>query len=297
MSISRQNLSIVIVTFKSEKVIHQCLSSIGDGINIVIIENSKNKKFKEEIERKYKNVKCYLSSENLGMGAGNNLGVKQVETDFALILNPDVILEDSTIDNMILASKKIQSFAILSPLSSNNNYPNYKPNNDKNYKNITQEPFKVKSVDGFAILLDKKKIKNFTDNNNINLFDENFFMYLENDDLCKRIIDKNENIYIVPDAKINHLGGKAVNEKYKEEIELSRNWHWIWSKFYFNKKHYGFLIALIKGFPIFFSAIIKLMFYFIINNKSKKNIYLNRASGYLNALAGNTSWYRPKIES
>ncbi|MDB9831648.1 glycosyltransferase [Candidatus Pelagibacter sp.] len=296
MSISRQNLSIVIVTFKSEKVIHQCLSSIDNSINIIIIENSNNRKFKEEIEKKYKNVKCYLSSENLGMGRGNNLGVKHVETDYAFILNPDVILENSTIDNIILASKKISSFAILSPLSSNDSYPNYKLKNDKNFKNITQEPFKVKSVDGFAMLLNKKKIDKFIDNENINLFDENFFMYLENDDLCKRIAGKNENIYIVPNAKINHLGGKAVNERYKEEIELSRNWHWIWSKFYFNKKHYGFLVALIKGFPVFFSAILKLLFYFIINNQNKRNIYFNRASGYLNALMGNTSWYRPKIE-
>jgi N-acetylglucosaminyl-diphospho-decaprenol L-rhamnosyltransferase len=297
MSISRQNLSIVIVTFKSENVIHQCLSSIGDNINIIIIENSNNKKFKEEIEEKYKNVKCYLSLENLGMGAGNNLGISYVQTDYVFILNPDVILESTTIDKIILASKKISSFAVLSPLSSNKSYPNYILNNVRKNANENLEPFKVKSVDGFAMLLNKKKVEKFIDRKNLHLFDENFFMYLENDDLCKRINKKNENIYIVPDAKINHLGGKAVNEKYQEEIELSRNWHWIWSKFYFNKKHYGFFIAFIKGLPIFFSSIIKFVFYFISNNKIKKNIYFNRAAGYLNALIGKPSWYRPKIEA
>ena len=39
-------------------------------------------------------------------------------------------------------------------------------------------------------------------------------------------------------SKINHLGGKAVSQKFSEEVELSRNWHWIWSKFYFYKKRY-----------------------------------------------------------
>ena len=296
MSISRQNLSIVIVTFKSENVIHQCLSSIGDSINIILIENSNNKKFKEEIEEKYKNVKCYLSLENLGMGAGNNLGISYVQTDYVFILNPDVILESTTIDKIILASKKISSFAVLSPLSSNKSYPNYILNNDRKNENENLEPFKVKSVDGFAMLLNKKKIEKFIDRKNLHLFDENFFMYLENDDLCKRINKRNENIYVVPDAKINHLGGKAVNEKYQEEIELSRNWHWIWSKFYFNKKHNGFFVAFIKGLPIFFSSTIKFVFYYISNNKIKKNIYFNRASGYLNALIGKPSWYRPKIE-
>ena len=47
---------------------------------------------------------------------------------------------------------------------------------------------------------------------NKNYFDENFFMYLENDDLCKRIIDGKEDIYIVPMSKIKHLGGKAVRQ-------------------------------------------------------------------------------------
>jgi N-acetylglucosaminyl-diphospho-decaprenol L-rhamnosyltransferase len=296
MSISRQNLSIVIVAFKSDKVIHQCISSINQEIKIVVIENSNNKEFKEEIEKKFNNVKCYLSSENLGMGAGNNYGIERVETDYVFILNPDVILEASTIDKMILASKKIQSFAILSPLLSDKDYPNYKVDNDKQNIINDHEPFKVKSVDGFAMLLDKKKIEKLKDKNNPNIFDENFFMYLENDDLCKRTINKNENIYIVPNAKINHLGGKAVNEKYNEEIELSRNWHWIWSKFYFNKKHYSFLTAFTKGLPSFLSALFKIFFHFIINNKTRRNIYFNRASGYLNALLGKRSLYRPRIK-
>ena len=75
MSISRQNLSIVIVTLKSEKIIDKCLKSIDKKIPIIVVENSKNKKFKEELERKYQNLKCILSNSNLGMGAGNNIGI------------------------------------------------------------------------------------------------------------------------------------------------------------------------------------------------------------------------------
>ena len=120
-------------------------------------------------------------------------------------------------------------------------------------------------------------------------------MYLENDDLCKRIIQKKENIYIIPTSKINHLGARAVDEKYKNEIEYSRNWHWIWSKFYFRKKHHGYLIAFIFGFPKFFSSILKYIFYSIKKDKAKKKIYFNRTSGFLNAAMGKTSWYRPNI--
>ena len=292
MSISRQNLSIVIVTFKSEGVIHECIKSIDKDIKITVVENSNNFQFKDELEKSYKNVYCILSSENLGMGSGNNIGIKRATTDFVLILNPDVILEASTINELITASQKILSFAILAPISSDSDYPNYKLDNDKKSLIDYNFPFKVKSIDGFAMLFNKKKLdKKF----NKNYFDENFFMYLENDDLCKRIIDGKENIYIVPMSKIKHLGGKAVNKKYKDEVEFARNWHWIWSKFYFNKKHYGYWIAFLKGFPKLFSSLIKYTFYSLIKNKIKQKIYFNRISGFLNAAINKKSWYRSQF--
>ena len=65
MSISRQTLSVVIVTFKSEEVIHNCIQSITDQFKIIIVENSNDLKFKENIEKKYNNVECILSSQNL----------------------------------------------------------------------------------------------------------------------------------------------------------------------------------------------------------------------------------------
>ena len=293
MSISRQNLSIVIVTFKSELVIHECIKSIDKDIKITVVENSDNHQFKDELEKSYKNVSCVLSSKNLGMGSGNNIGIKSVETDFVLILNPDVILEASTINELIIASEKISSFAILAPISSDINYPNYKFDNDKRNIIENKSPFKVKSVDGFAMLFNKKKLDKVITNN---YFDENFFMYLENDDLCKRIRKINEDIFIVSNSKIKHLGGKGVNEKYKSEVELSRNWHWIWSKFYFNKKHFSYSKAFLDGLPKFMSSLIKYFFYLLIKNEIKKRIYLNRASGFFNAAKNKPSWYRPNTK-
>ena len=294
MSISRQTLTIVIVTFKSEKVIDNCIKSISDQIKIIVVDNSNDQNFKDSLEKKYENVECILSSSNLGMGSGNNLGLNNVKTDYALILNPDVILQENTISEIINESKKIESFAVLAPLSEDQKNPNYKikQNDKKNINNLN--PFKVKSVDGFAMLLNLKEINQIDDFQNKKYFDENFFMYLENDDFCKRLSQCNQNIYIIPKSKIKHLGAKAVSDEYAYEVELSRNWHWIWSRFYYNKKHSGFLYALINGLPVFLSATAKVLFYFFINKK-KKQIYLQRCRGYLNALFGKKSFYRPKI--
>ena len=187
MTISRQNLSIIIVTFKSEKVIHQCLNSIPKEIQVIIVENSNDQNFKQIIEKNYKNVKCILSPKNIGMGPGNNLGLKNIKTDYAFILNPDVILQSNTIDEIINAQNNIESFALIAPISDEIKYPNYKTDENKNSNVQIDEPFKVNSVDGYAMLLNLKRISQHEEFNNLNYFDEKIFMYLENDDLCRRL--------------------------------------------------------------------------------------------------------------
>ena len=292
MLITKQNISVIIVSFRSDHVIENCINSIDNQIEIIIVENSNNEEFKKNIEKKYKNVKCILSSENIGMGAGNNLGIKNVSNDFAFILNPDVILENDTIDEILKESKNICSFGVIAPIASESKYPNYKLDNVNKFNAI--KPFKVKSVDGYAMFLNLKRLKLLRD---FSFFDENFFLYLENDDLCEELIKRKENIYVLPNSKIHHLGGEAVDPKYKKEIELSRNWHWMWSKFYFNKKHYGYLNATLKILKNLVSAKIKFFYYLIIFKSYKRKIYQMRLSGLLNSMIGRKSFYRPKLNS
>ena len=147
----------------------------------------------------------------------------------------------------------------------------------------------VDSVDGYAMLINKNK---FSDNN---YFDENFFLYLENDDLCLRKKKENNRIYVAKKAKVQHLGAKSHSSVYKKEIEFLRNWHWMWSKFYFNKKHYGHSKAILIGFPTLINSMIKLFYYFLIHNKFKKKIYTMRFLGLINSMFGKKSWYRPQI--
>jgi GT2 family glycosyltransferase len=290
MSISRQNLSIIIVTLKSEKVIHECIKSINQNIPIIVVEHSNNRNFKEEIEQKYNNLTCILSNSNLGMGVGNNIGIKAANTEYVLILNPDVVLEKNTIEELFLASKDLSNYTVLAPLEKN--FANYGMfNKKKSNKKIEDSPFEVDFVDGFAMLLNKKKFSE------ADYFDESFFMYLENNDLCKRVKDRGGSIYVVPRSKVNHLAAKAVDKKFEDEVEFSRNWHWIWSKFYFNKKHFSFFKAFYDGFPGYCTSILKFLFYTLLNNIKKKRIYFNRASGFYNALLGKASWYRPNLDN
>ena len=82
----------------------------------------------------------------------------------------------------------------------------------------------------------------------------------------------------------------AINQN--KELEYLRNWHWMWSKFYFNKKHYGFYRAIIKIFYNLISACFKFFIYSIIFNSHKKKIYKMRLCGIYSSVLGKKSSYR-----
>ena len=276
------DLTIIIVSFKSEDILHRCIKSIDKKYPIIVVENSIDKKLKLELEQKYQNVDCILPKENLGYGGGNNLGLSKVKTNYTLILNPDVILMENSIENFFTTVNKFPNFGIIAPISANERYDNFNHEKDINIK-------EVENVKGFAMFFNMKNLKKS------NFFDDNFFLYLEEIDLCKRVRLMDIKIFIDPSIKVEHFGGTSHISEISEPMELSRNWHWMWSSFYFNKKHYGYLFALIKIFPKFFSSLFKFIFYLIIFKKNKSDIYKHRLLGIINSVLLKKSWYRPSI--
>lgn len=287
MNLNLENITFVIVTFKSEKIINDCLETLPKESKIIVIENSKNINLKKDLEAKYDNIEVIISNNN-GMGSSNNIGLKACKTKFAYVINPDVKLKKNTLSNIFESAKLIKDFTILSPLNGNEKFPNYLIKNS--YKNINEDIIDVDQIDGFSMLINLEK---FQDNL---YFDENIFLYLENDDLCLRIKKKNENIYLIRNSIIEHLGSSSSDNLLSKELEYSRNWHWMWSKYYYNKKHYGHSVALTSISLNFFSGIFKYLIYLLIFNDYKKKIYKMRIFGIINAILNRPSWYRPKVD-
>ena len=283
MELNLNNITFIIVSFKSEKIIDDCLKSLPKNSKIIVIENSNNYNLKKSLELKYDNIEV-LISENNGMGASNNLGILKSETKFAYVLNPDVKFKKDTFENLIAAAIKITDFAILTPINSDIKFPNFKIL--KQNKNINDSIISVDSIDGFSMLINKEKFINQK------FFDENIFLYLENDDLCKRVKKNGQKIFVIKNSIIDHKGSSSSSIKNDPEFEYLRNWHWMWSKYYFNKKHYGILIALIKILFNLISATFKYIFYLLTLNNYKKNIFKMRISGIINSILGNKSKYR-----
>ena len=282
MNSFEKNITFVIVSFKSSDVIEQCIKSINSNIKIIVVENSDNIHTKNYLESKFSNVEVFIAKENLGYGKGNNLGISKVKTQYAFILNPDAILEENCLVELFKANSLLKDdFAILAPNYSNNYGFFSEQNNHLKKKEIME----VDYVKGFAMLINLKKVT-FD-----KIFDENFFLFLEEIDLCRRIKNDGGKIYVIHKSKVQHLAKQASGDSLN--IELCRNWHWMWSLFYYNYKHFGILTAYRTTISKFFSSILKLFFFLVFFNKKKILIHYYRLNGLFNAFLKKPAWLRP----
>ena len=280
-----KDITVGIVTFKSEKVIFECLKSIKRIKKIIIFDNSNDTKLKNKINFAYPKIKFILSKKNLGYGNANNKIIKYCKTKYLFILNPDTVLKKNCESELLKSvNLKVLNFSILAPISQDTNFGTIKKKKFTNKTNIIETNY----AKGFAMLVNKEKIKK------IGMFDKNIFLYLEEIDLCKRLKLKKNKIYINTKAKIFHKAANSSNIGF--EFEKCRNWHWMWSSVYYKKKYSNYLSTLIKFMPILFSSVLKIGFYFLIFQFKKSTLNYMRVSGIFNALIGAKSWYRPSYK-
>ncbi len=296
-----ENFTVIIVTYNTtEKIILDCLNSIPNNIKVLIIENSDNFIHKDKINSKFQNVKIFCTGKNLGYGGGNNYGINKTNDEYVLILNPDVICDKDLFNNISEIINETKNFSIIgcqylydktfmpAGFFNQNKNKEFKQNFIKNNLDSLSE---VEWVTGCSMLLNLKKFENK------HIFDENFFLYFEEVDLCKSLINRGEKIYTSKKLKIHHLGFKSSFEDSPDEkikVNILREWHWMWSSFYFYKKNYSFFFALRKMFGKCVKSLTKTIFYLIIFQKNKRRKYFYRFSGIYNAMIGRSSFLRLK---
>ena len=271
-----KDISIIIVTYKSENVIFKCLKNLIKFKNIYILDNSNSHFLQKKIKKKYKKINFFLSRNNLGYGAGNNLLLKKVKTKYALILNPDCFIKNKLFNQLHTFLNEFKNnFSIMG--STDGALVNKKLKNKK-------ELYDCKFIRGFFILINMKKMKNF------NFFDENFFLYLEEVDLCIRAKFHSHKILGYDRLSINHLGANSSSDR--NEFNILQSWHWMWSKFYFNKKHKGFFVAIFKSLNNIVLLPFKIFFLYLIFDFKKGKVYLFRLKGLWASILGMKSSFR-----
>jgi N-acetylglucosaminyl-diphospho-decaprenol L-rhamnosyltransferase len=278
-----KKLTIFMVAYYSNYNIEKIIKKIDKDIKIIIIENSNLLETKKYYESKYSNINVVLSSRNDGVSVANNIALHMIKTPYALHLDMDVDFDVNIIDQFINHAEKIKDLALLVPQHHKSKYL-------KSWEFLPQEKnqdlVRMNKVHTHFALYNMQTIKD------IGYFDEKIFFYYDETDFCTRAVNKNYKIYLLKNINVNHIGGASYNHKLQIKIEGLRQWHFMWGKFYYQKKHYGLLSAYLVTLLPFLESIFK-MFYFRFINKNKFNIYRNRFSGFLNAFLGKTSWKRP----
>ena len=278
-----KKITIILIAYKSEKLINAFVKKIPNTIKVIIIENSNNLLLKRKIEKKYKNIKVYIK-KNEGVSASINYAAKKIKTEFFLQISPDIKFDYMNINKFIEVAKKLDNkFSALGPRFLNVNNKSHKQI-DKNLKIGS-----INSIHGSFMFINKKRFKE------IDGFDNNFFLYFEETDYCKRASNVGLKAYQINEIKVKTEGRSVLikNKKEKKELNNILIWHFIWSKYYYSKKNYGSLISVVIFIPILLRIIIKILFYKVFNNKIKIVKYKSRLNGLLSSMVGKRSSLRP----
>ena len=274
------DITVVIITYKSEKIIHEFLKKIPTNIKTIIIENSKDYKLKEKIERDYKNISFYLK-KNDGVSSSLNYAVDRISTKYFLQISPDIkfLYKDLNLYKN-LAKKLDDKFAAIGP-----RFLNVKSKSHKQIKQYKEYDI-IDSIHGSCMFINKKCFEE------IGRFDDNFFLYFEETDYCYRAKKKGYYSFQINTSKVESLGRSIDIDNMDEKMSNILIWHFIWSKYYFNKKKYGNLLTFIIFIPILIRTIFKICLYKIIGNK-KILKYKYRLDGLLKSIANKKSNLRP----
>lgn len=276
------SLTIVFNAYHSEFSLSKVLRNLRN-FKVIIIENSRDFNLKKKLEKKYKNVEIIIPDQNLGIAKGYNLAVKRSKTKYVFLNAPDIKISIKCINELLNYAKKIKKFAIIAPTFKDQkifkNYSNFEEKIDTNLSS-------VKWIDN-NFLIKRKDFKNIA-------FDENYFLYFETYDFCLNLFRKNKKMYVLKKNNFKHYWSASVDREFAHLAQLTKAWHYSWSKFYFYKKNYNYFYALSKIIP----NIIKSSKLLIVNlfkaNFFKARLNLLELYGIFSSIFLLKSFYRAK---
>ena len=279
-----EKITIVLISHKSKNKVIDFIKNLSQKLKIIVIENSSDKTIDQEIRKINANIKLIFSKNN-GYGSAINLSRKFITTEYFFVFNPDIVLssDDLIIDFYKSAKNLKDNFGAIGP-----RFDNVKEKSHRQ-SDINKKIAVIDSISGSAMFF-KTKIFDINEG-----FDENFFLYFEETDYCKRSNKNGYKIYQINDLVVSHNVGSSVeisNEVEKNKLENLYVWHFIWSKYYYYEKHYGKIYSLLYFQPILFRSLVKTLYFYIIRKEKKYGKYKYRINGLLSAIFKKKSYLR-----
>ncbi len=274
-----EKLSILIILYEENlETISKCLEQIKE-FKVIIIDNANNKNLEKEITKKFGIYKYILNEKNIGFSKAANQGILECDTEYLLILGADCLIKNSDIEQLLLAKKKYKDCFLTSPtfydLDGNYTY-NGGLSCEKGSKNEVLKNTGDVCVEAIITTAVLFRVKDMID---IGLFDEKFFLYFLDEDLCKRIRSINKSVIQVFNSKAIHTHGQLkVKNKFKKIF--FRNYYFDYEELYYfykNNLHVQKYNLVKKKIPKF---IVKLIFNLLIIRIDKFIYYLSKVLAF-----------------
>lgn len=307
------DLSIIIVSYKGWKRLEKCLESLssfsGESFRseVIIVDNKSEDETLFEFENRFKKFRFIRNSVNGGFANGCNLGAKESKGSFLLFLNPDAVASESELKKLLDVARENSSFGIVSCSQINERgkkcivsgpFPNLfnltgfqrsvlkllTPHSSPltpHSSPLTPDISFPDWVSGSVILLRKEVFEK------INGFDEDFWMYFEDVDICRRVTNTDLKIALCGNISIehNHGGSSRINLKIasltKTEVNISRH-------VYIGKHKKGIEKLVIQSFLVinnlitgFIMSLLGLLLFFIPKVFARTLIFLRLFKYYI----------------
>ncbi len=272
-SSARHKASVIVVSYNTSDLLKACLRSVAEAenkceIEIVVVDNASADDSVAMVRDDFPQVKLIASDVNLGFAAANNLAYAETDGDFVFLLNPDARLKDGSLDAMIefmndnprcgIAGGLIRNpdgglepsarrfpgvmnkFLIMTGLSDR--FPESRIFGRADYKFFEHDrPLQVDWVPGTFTALRRTML------DEIGFFDNRFFMYFEETDLCLRARRNGWQAYFVPFAEIVHEGGACSKTRKDLDFDTGGSQllgYRLRSEALYYRKNFGYFKAL-----------------------------------------------------
>lgn len=289
-------LSIIIVNWNGEPFVENCLNSIYTqdtriSYEVIVWDNASTDGSVSLIRQNFPQVKLIQSDKNLGFAGGNNRAFNHAHGEYYLLLNNDTVLREGTLDAMaeVVASNPsigIWGFHLINPDGSTQKSAGRFPNIITEILDQTglhkfipysqyayswyNTPEEADWVTGACMLIKRQVIEK------IGMFDERYFMFLEDVDLCYRARKAGWQVRYHPKPTIVHMKGESSKPVLKKMIIQDRN-----SILYFVDKHYSRITASLFRIVVILGAFIRMVIWGIISLFTRKHSIIEKRNAYL----------------
>ena len=229
------DISIVVVTYNSSSVIEACLAPLGDITQIIVVDNASSDDTIARVLHLRPDAKIITNDHNSGFGSAANQGFAQVQTPYALLINPDAVLLPDAVEQLMASAKASDNSGIVAPVL-------YSPKRGLELEmkgpgertpsrmdTVPEGDFCTWFATGAAWLVNMAAWRH------VGGFDETIFLYGEDLDVCRRMTAGGYSIMFVPGACGEHLVSQATQST--RAMRWRKEWNIVWSHLYLMAKH------------------------------------------------------------